>query len=299
MWAILDPRRTLRSLTPATAQVVRTARGTWAPTTATARVRLWDRFTAFHLEHPTASLDLALAKFTVAQDVLPSTALTYAKQLHATVSRFGVTAPILRLVMSGLLARGAGMPTHQAPAISRVELDSLLLQLPERFATPCLLAWKCAARWADLLPLQRHHFLVTEEKRIVVRWGTTKSTRLTPFAPTLWTVIDDDDPTRLRPILARIAALGHGEPFTTVTTAELDRELYRHRVKWTAHSLKRGAVTTLIEAAAEGLVDPWIVARLAKHKSALHEFPETTLRYAANDPATALMLGTQLATRLL
>jgi len=41
----------------------------------------------------------------------------------------------------------------------------------------------------------------------------------------------------------------------------------------------------------------WIVARPAKHKSAFHEFP--TLRYAANDPATAFMLGTQHATRLL
>ena len=299
MWAILDPRHTLRSLTPTTAQVVRTARGTWAPTTATARARLWDRFAEYHRSHPTSSLDLALAKFTVTQDVLPSTALTYAKQLHATVGRFGMTAPILRLVMSGLLARGAGTPTHQAPAITRTELDGLLRQLPERFATPCLLAWKCAARWADLLPLQRQHFLQAEPSRIIIRWGTTKSTRLTPYAPTLWTVVDDESPTRLMPIIARVAALGPGEPFTTVTTAELDRELYRHRVKWTAHSLKRGAVTTLIEAAAEGLVDPWVVARLAKHKSALHEFPETTLRYAANDPATALMLGTQQATKLL
>lgn len=299
MWAILDPRRTLRSLSPITAQVIRTARGTWAPTTATARVRLWDRFTEWHKEHPTASMDLALAKFTVAQDVLPSSALTYAKQLNATISRFGMTAPILRLVMSGLLARGAGTPTHQAPAITRTELEWLLRQLPERFATPCLLAWKCAARWADLSPLQRQHFLMTQPTRIIIRWGVTKSTRLTPFAPTLWTVVDDEDPNRLRPILTRVAALGPGEPFTTVTTAELDREFYRLRLKWTAHSLKRGAVTALIEAAAEGLVDPWIVARLAKHKSALHEFPETTLRYAANDPATALMLGTQQATKLL
>jgi hypothetical protein len=58
-------------------------------------------------------------------------------------------------------------------------------------------------------------------------------------------------------------------------------------------------VTFLIEQAADGRVDPWIVARLAKHKAGLMEFPETTLRYAANDPATARMLKTQDATRLL
>jgi hypothetical protein len=245
-------------------------------------------------------MDMAMAKFVVAQDILPSSALTYAKSLSATARRFDQPVPLLRLVMSGLAARGAGIPTKQAPPISREELDSLIPRLPREYRVPTLLAWKAAARWADMLALTKASFLQLRPQEVIIRWGTTKSTRLTPFAPTLWTVVEDPDPQRLMPLIHHVNQLPRPDsPFTTLTSHDFCRMASRLKVKWTAHSMKRGAVTHLIEQAAEGRVDPWIVARLAKHKAGLMEFPETTLRYAANDPATARMLGTQDATRLL
>jgi hypothetical protein len=151
-----------------------------------------------------------------------------------------------------------------------------------------------------MLGLTKASFLQLRPQQIIIRWGTTKSTRMTPFAATLWTVVEDIDPQRLMPIVHHINQLATPEtPFTTLTSHQFDNVTRRLGVKWTAHSMKRGAVTLLVEAAAQGKVNPWIVSRLAKHKAGLTEFPESTLRYAANEPATALMLGTQFATRLL
>jgi hypothetical protein len=184
--------------------------------------------------------------------------------------------------------------------MTRADLETLLPRLPQEYRVPTLLAWKAAARWSDLLTLTKASFIQLQPHQVIIRWGTTKSTRLTPFAPTLWTVVEDNDPQRLMPIIHFVNQLPQPQsPFTTLDAHNFDRVTSRLKVKWTAHSLKRGAVTHLIEQAAEGNVDPWIVARLAKHKAGLMEFPETTLRYAANDPATAVMLGTQAATRLL
>jgi hypothetical protein len=115
----------------------------------------------------------------------------------------------------------------------------------------------------------------------------------------MWTVVADNDPERLMPIIRHVRSMAPGQFFTDKTSHDFDVVAHRLRLPWTAHSFKRGAVTLLVEAASEGKVDQWIVARLAKHKTSLMDFPETTLRYTANDPATARMLGTQHATLLL
>ena len=69
--------------------------------------------------------------------------------------------------------------------------------------------------------------------------------------------------------------------------------------RYSAHSIKRGAVDILIEAAAEGKVDPRLIPLLSKHKDDLMNFPSSTLRYTSNKVALAKMLKTQLATILL
>jgi hypothetical protein len=104
-----------------------------------------------------------------------------------------------------------------------------------------------------MLALTKASFLQLRPQEVIIRWGTTKSTRLTPFAPTLWTVVEDPDPQRLMPLIHHVNQLPRPDsPFTTLTSHDFCRMASRLKVKWTAHSMKRGAVTHLIEQAAEG-----------------------------------------------
>jgi hypothetical protein len=63
----------------------------------------------------------------------------------------------------------------------------------------------------------------------------------------------------------------------------------------TAHSIKRGAVTHLVDKGAP----LELISRLAKHAQNGQAFSGTTLAYAASAPRLALMLLTQEVTRIL
>jgi hypothetical protein len=67
----------------------------------------------------------------------------------------------------------------------------------------------------------------------------------------------------------------------------------------TAHSIKRGALDVLLNAACTSKLDPRLIALVAKHKDQLHEFTAATIRYLANKDNLARMLGTQKATKWL
>jgi hypothetical protein len=255
---------------------------------------------AFVRTTPHTSLDIAAARFVAKQDIMNSSRLTYAKSLSAVLhKRFTTTTPVLKMYMSGLVAQGATRPTFQAKPISRAEVDALLPTLSPDIQAFCLLAWKTAARWGDMSSLTTQSFKLLTPTRIVLNWGQTKTTRFTPFAPTLWAVIDDVSPTRLQPIINRVRQLQADEPFLSMTTEAFDRLMYSRKLQWTAHSFKRGAITFLINQVATRKLEFRYLALLAKHKDALHNYPESTLRYADDEIALATMLGTQHATVLL
>ena len=91
-------------------------------------------------------------------------------------------------------------------------------------------------------------------------------------------------------------------PLSSVTYNALIKflHLFPQTQQLTAHSFKRGALGHLINMAVQGhLEDPRLITIMAKHKDELHDFPTTTVRYAPNPTAFALMIGTQKATKLL
>ncbi|KAJ9439177.1 hypothetical protein DIPPA_28604 [Diplonema papillatum] len=70
-------------------------------------------------------------------------------------------------------------------------------------------------------------------------------------------------------------------------------------VGYTAHSIKRGAVTHLFRKADEGEQFPVVlISRLAKHK-APEQIADTTLRYGGDPVAMARLLATATVTSLL
>lgn len=297
--AALDPRTPLHTFDPLTAAVVRRARLTWAASTLRGRACLWDRFRTWSENHPHLSLDANLARFVESTQVSLSSRLTYAKALAAQASRLNETTPLLRLYMSGLARSGANKPARQARPMSKQDLDDLCRRWPQRSRHLPLLAWKTASRWSDLLDLRKSSFFWVSPTRVVVKWGDTKTTRGQVYMPTQLTVIDDLDPTRLLPLRQAIEALPQPESrLTGLATDGVNRMLKQLAPRYTAHSIKRGAIDHLMEHAATGALALQHIALLAKHAGALRGLP-TTLRYADNPVSVALTLGTQHATVLL
>jgi hypothetical protein len=112
-------------------------------------------------------------------------------------------------------------------------------------------------------------------------------------------VVVDPNPTRLAPIIAYVHSLQRDQPFCPLQTFQINR-MYRQRgLPWTAHSFKRGAVNVATQAAVAHEIPDRFVSLLAKHVHPDNAFPPATLRYASDDIAKALLLGTQKLTKWL
>jgi hypothetical protein len=152
----------------------------------------------------------------------------------------------------------------------------------------------------DLAALKKESFISVEPHRVILKWNTTKTTRLNPHSFVLWTVIEDRSPERLAPIVNRVLAMRPGEKFTTTTAASFDRYTLQHNMPWTAHSFKRGALTHLMRAALDKKVPRQVVWFLAKHSDGWNQgVPESTLRYITDQQVIAMMTETWRATILL
>jgi integrase len=299
---IMLGRAAQRARSPLTAAVMATATNTWAQSTVKNRDGLWQRWQVWASNNRAISPGTDLARFVESLRALPSSKMTYAKGLAAIMQRMHQPVPILRLYISGLRATGALIPQRQAVPLCRRSLERLLQLLSPPLQAAALLAWKTASRWNDLLGLKRKSFLLVEPQRVVIRWGETKTSRVNPFAASLWTVVDDDSPARLRPLIQHIESLIHPEaPFLQLSTADLDRWMARQNLEWRAHSFKRGALNVLMRHLAETQDERLkaLIPLLAKHAHPIQAFPSTTLGYVTDHVNTALALNTQAVTRLL
>jgi len=167
------------------------------------------------------------------------------------------------------------------------------------------LAWKTASRWDDIRNLGSAIILDFDQarQRMIIQWGRTKTNRRLEFRPDSWTVVVEEDPQLawLWEMMRRVL-LRRGVTRLIDHTTDQVRRLMRSTpgtVHLTGHSIKRGAIQMLVEAALDGKLDPRKIPLLAKHKDELHQFPSSTLRYVPDKTKLALMLGTQQATRLL
>lgn len=297
--AALDPRTPLSAFDALTASVIRRARLTWALSTLRGRAGLWGRFQQWLPQQPAATLDTHLARFVESTRVSISSRLTYAKALAALATRLSEPVPLLRLYMSGLVRSGANKPARQARPMTLQDLDRLYLLWPARSRHLLLLAWKTASRWSDLVGLKKSDFVWVSPTRFVVKWGDTKTTRGQQHLPTQFTVVDDTNPTRLLPLRQAVDALPLPQsPLTDLRTDAVNRMLKHLDARFTAHSIKRGAISHVTKHAVDGRVTIPQLQLLAKHSGPFHG-AQTTLRYADDPVALALLLGTQHATVLL
>ena len=197
------------------------------------------------------------------------------------------------------LKRNKGLiPTKQAIPMSKQHAYTILDHLPIATMWPHWLAWKTASRWDDVRNLTAKSFRQTGPTEMLVSFvDDTKASRMDPFREDMYVLVHDH---RVPAFLRYVNSLPQNSPLTTLTTqAYLKRIRLLTDQKYSAHSIKRGAVQFLAVQAAAGRLPPQVVATMAKHKRAVPTFPSTTFRYMTDKAPAARVLGTHIASKLL
>jgi hypothetical protein len=291
--------QTATASTPLASRTLKVAQNAWASPTWTARIGLLRRFEAARGAIDADDLGFAMAQFVEAQQVLPSSKLTYAKTLSSIASHLEAEAPFLATYMAGLRKMGAAAPTHQAVPITRDDMTTLIMSRTGRMRLALFVAWKTASRWSDVLELTKASFIDFSPDQLVIEWSSTKTSSPSDFRAWRWTVIHDPAP--MRWVVSELSRMAENSVLTETTTQQLVSILERlfPGKHYTAHSIKRGAIDCLVAHAASGRLDLKLIPLLAKHQDPATTFPATTIRYAADKVQLALMLGSHHATRLL
>ncbi len=275
-------------------------RNIWATTTWRSASALWKRFVLFSREmakepRQYTKEEVAIA-FCETQSVCEATRHTYAVLLLAIFKRLGEPALKFRTYATALTADGATKSTRQAVPATRTQVTTLLMRATalELKATLFML-WKASARVSDVRSLTKESFIVERNGcRIIVTWGTTKTTRFHPDSPHAVTVLDSDRPMTI--LTNRLAELQQGQRFTTVTVAKMNQFLKAMlpQAHLTSHSFKRGGVMALFRR-----VEPGDLTVAQVQQAARHRRIESTLGYGNDPTARGPALGSQTATRLL
>ena len=269
----------------------------WATSTLTSRQSLWKRLVLWCREnHLEISPDNATL-FVMATGVTNQGKLAYAKGLSGTFLHLGEENRPLKSLAANLRAVGGAIPVRQALPLPR----STVLQYASTLTCPrlklcVLIAWKTASRWGEVRQLRSTSFLNVTEFEVVVDWfDLPKGRRADPFSPSRFTVIVGAQTAEI----ARLFHLLH--PFSQLcetTTSQLDvlwKETTLMR-PFTAHSIKRGAVTLLVQLRSQGYpLDEAMISRVAKYGSQ-GGFAKSTLRYGADPLDLARTLGTEKIT---
>jgi len=215
-----------------------------------------------------------------------STAFKYTKDLKQLVYQTGgsLDAIILADYQESLKKSGALLAQHQAIPAERGDIEAAVALVEEREAVGLMMAWLTSSRVGEMPPLTRDCF---EEK-----------------GDGLWVVTfpyHKGDPYRLGTALpvyfgvwrARLEKWLHslrpGEQFTSLITARAAAILNRVREGLSAHSVKRGALVTMLRAG----VPLSIIQIMAKHKDL-----ETLLTYLPRGEVV-LAMGVSEASRVL
>jgi hypothetical protein len=220
---------------------------------------------------------------------------------YATIIRamYGTRAmPDLSAFIRSLKRNKGLIPTKQAIPMSKQHAYTILDHLPIATMWPHWLAWKTASRWDDVRNLTAKSFRQTGPTEMLVSFvDDTKASRMDPFREDMYVLVHDH---RVPAFLRYVNSLPQNSPLTTLTTqAYLKRIRLLTDQKYSAHSIKRGAVQFLAVQAAAGRLPPQVVATMAKHKRAVPTFPSTTFRYMTDKAPAARVLGTHIASKLL
>lgn len=255
--------------------VIQTVRNRWAKSTTTARCRLYNELIEAQMGSSGIPLQTLATWIVQRKKVSPQTRLVYAKNLHTILKGLGEEVNFLAAYVGGLRAMGAETPMHQAPPLSRTEIENISCPLEVRVAL--LLAWKTASRIDEIARLDQSSIIYSSPSEVIISFGShTKTSRLRPFLPQLLQVITGDWTEFLHENLPK-----------ALLNWPSARRIAKFIPKpYSMHSIKHGAAKVLMAAAAQRRLDPQLIPLLLKHKSP-QPLAEMTLRYAASSRADA------------
>lgn len=227
--------------------------------------------------------------------------LTYAKVLSGTLKHLGFDTQPLRSLMSALNAQGASIPMHQAPPMPRQRLLAWAVSQEPRTRLACLIAWKTASRWSEVAGLTWRHFIRVTPTEIVIDWKTLpKARRSNPFTASRFTVIKGPLTEAICTLLLSTVLRRRTLPLCGLTTTDIDAMWKSESAmsEYSAHSVKRGAITHLTEIAEARQIPGNLISRLAKHKTGRNDsdIAEMSIRYGGNPIALARFLKTGMVT---
>jgi hypothetical protein len=282
--------------------LVASMQDTWAEGTIYNRQHIWHRFRMWcERESQEPSSDEAAVLFIVATMTTPQAMLSYCKIMSALFGRFGWPRQDLTNLAASLRLQGAEIPIHQAEPISRDTLLRWAGRQADAIKVCVMIAWKTASRWDECFNLTRKHFISLSPSEVIIDWDSLpKGRRRNPYKPSKYTVITGLLAVEIFKYVSAMPS-SSTEILCTMNTQALDRAWSKDPVmkKYSAHSIKRGALSFLISLAEKDrTIDPTRISLLAKHEH-VYDLASATIRYSANGPATARVLRTQDVTQLL
>jgi hypothetical protein len=278
--------------------------GLWAATTLQGRRQLIERcYQWCKVWKLPVTDDSAVLWVLSIPNLEPQGALQYIKDLSGTFKALGWPRQELLSTAAALRAQGAALPIQQALPIPRDTYVFWVESLPPGLLQlSAMIAWKTASRWGDVVTLTKDSFILLTVDEVIVKWGDCiKGRKENPYRTSMFTVIKG----RWTQQIADLAqALPNSDvPFCPWTTDVLDRKWKEVPAlhAYTAHSIKRGAATFLVdEIASKGLViEPQMISVLLKHELSYELLATTTLRYTSNAVSVARLLKTGDLTVLL
>lgn len=233
---------------------------------------------------------------------IPSSKLTYVKHLTALYKRQEHQLPLCSIYATAL--RGlASVPMHQARPASHINIDRMLQRASadsERLQAAIFVMWKTASRWDEISRLTKESFILVTDQEIIVEWmNNTKTTRLDPWRSSTWTVIHHPAP--MTQYANTINSLQAEERLIELSTSQFVDWMQKDpQTRFlTAQSIKRGALSLLVQFVIANQLDMALLPRLAKHKMSIDVLPATTFRYLDDKVSLARMMKTQDASMLL
>ncbi|KAJ9438456.1 hypothetical protein DIPPA_11328 [Diplonema papillatum] len=238
----------------------------WASSTVDDRRNMWRRFQAWASGRGLGLNPDVAVLFVVATSVEPQGMLGYSRLLSAVFGHMGVDSKPLKVLASVLRGDGASIPLSQAEGIPRETLISWARRQVPHLRLAAFVAWKTASRWAEVRLLTRPCFVLVSTTEVIIDWGTLpKGRSRNPYCLSKTAVIRG---ALTEEIAALVRGAGNFSPLTPVTTSQLDGMWAREprMCRYSAHSIKRGAVDHLVCAKAAGAPFPeHLISRLAKH----------------------------------
>jgi hypothetical protein len=225
-----------------------------------------------------------------ARGVRPSSLRAYTNVATGVLRRSGTDLrahPLILDLRRALDKLGARRPSRQAVPATMQQVELALQREPrEDVRVVTCLMWVAAARCADVLQLQRSDIVHMDgDSRVAVRFAGSKSD---PFAEK--SAVGVRLPKEYAKGLARLVrAAGSGRLFPTVYYGNVVSALRRVSTSLTAHSIRRGALATLLRAG----VRPEEMLLLSRHTSLdglLRYLPLAELPHATSSARLSAML---------